>query len=78
MLLTVHKLVIIIDRCAFRFLHLLVPPPGSRLEAAILKCMGKEEKPEWEKVDLEKGLRKAGLKSLYPAEAREFDFGCQL
>ena len=37
-----------------------------------MKCMGKEEKPEWEKVDLEKGLRKAGLKSLYPAEACDF------
>jgi hypothetical protein len=41
------------------------------LEQVLTRCLGKDrtcDKTEWEQVDIEEGLRKAGLKSLFPAE----------
>ncbi len=46
----------------------------NRLENAFLNAMGK--KPEWEQVDLQSALKKHGLCSMYPVEARVPSMGC--
>ena len=45
---------------------------ASMFEKALLKCVGKQKQREWEHVDMEEGLKKAGLLNLFPPEV---DFG---